>query len=234
MKGELSNIIKSAIKSISIIYLLLSFCFFILANVLHFIHDNNWKKNRNNLFPVLYKKTINLGELHIPVYTILFVIAVVLILYELTKRLHPVSSTDKGMIFGLQLEGETRKSIQDEWDKECSFIELNEVNVADAVTIKKNEPIFYTYKTFNCFHDISYMEYLESDLSIKTKLGAIELLNPNNFHVWINERVYHTAALMVNMAENLILRYEGHFSNTSSVIPLLAFNSLLLLCFSIA
>lgn len=171
------------------------------------MHETSWKSNASSFLAVLYKKVINLGQLYIPCVTIIFVITVVLILYELTKRLHPVSSIDKGMIFGLQLEGDSRKIVNDEWNNECSFIEITEVNVADSANIKKNAPIYYTFKSFNCFHDISYFEYLESALHSHTKLGAIELLDESNLQVWINEHVYHSAPLMINLAENIILRY---------------------------
>lgn len=173
---------------------------------MRFLNETGWKSNTSSFLPVLYKKVINLRQLFIPCVTILFVVTVVLILYELTKRLHPVSSIDKGMIFGLQLEGDSRKMINDEWNKECSFLEITEVNVADSANIEMDAPIYYTYKTFNCFHDISYFEYLEGAIRSSTRLGAIELLEENNLQVWINEHVYHSAPLLINLAENMILR----------------------------
>lgn len=184
-----------------------------IGNVMRFIHESSsWKSSGTSFLAVLYKKIVSLSQLNIPCITIGFVVLVVLILYELTKRLHPVSSIDKGMIFGLQMEGDSRALIHREWRNECSFIEVNEVNVADSANIKKDAPIYYTFKKFNCFHDISYLEYLESDFVSKARLGAVELLDQNNFQVWINEYVYHSAPLMVNLAENLIIRYTINYN----------------------
>ncbi|XP_067641824.1 ATP-binding cassette sub-family A member 17 [Eurosta solidaginis] len=58
--------------------------------------------------------------------------------------------------------------------------------------------------SFGCVN-MTYEEYLRGSKNVKNKFGAVQINDDNNYELWINQRIFHSAPLVLNLMHNLYL-----------------------------
>lgn len=153
---------------------------------------------------MLYKKMIHQAPNIIPIIMIFAVFLLIVLINEMTKRIHVPSTVNDGIHLGLPQNASSR-GLLDQFGN-CSFVEIVETLPAQQQTKLNNKPKYFLFKQFECGQK-SYQQNILHDPGIYDKLGAVEFKKQGRLMIlWINERIFHTAVLSLNLAHNLILR----------------------------
>ncbi|XP_061396881.1 phospholipid-transporting ATPase ABCA3-like [Musca vetustissima] len=164
---------------------------------------------------MLYKKMIHQAPNIIPIIMIFVVFLLILLINEMTKLLRIPSTQNEGIHLGLPRNA-TERDFLSQFDN-CSFVEVAEIQTADYQLKLNNKPKYFLFKRFECGQG-PYQEDLLSDTGIYDKFGAVEYQGPSrqDMVLWINEKIFHTAAISLNLAHNLIL--SNIFPNRSDIL----------------
>ncbi|XP_075157087.1 phospholipid-transporting ATPase ABCA3 [Haematobia irritans] len=175
------------------------------------VNDKNFKIpkrgkldiNRQQINAMLFKKMIHQAPNVIPIVMIFGVFLLILFINEMTKRIRIPSAHNKGIHLGLSINATSRGLLDD--FRNCSFVEIIETLSAQYQTKLNNKPKLFLFKHFECGKQTYKLDILD-DMGIYDKLGAVEILEKGkHMALWINERIFHTAVLSLNLAHNLIL-----------------------------
>lgn len=171
---------------------------------------------RQQVQAMLYKKMIYQAPNIIPFIMIFVVFLLILLINELTKRINCPSSINEGIQLGIPINSTTRDVLKN--FQECSYVEITETKSAKYRTKLNNKPIYFLFKRFDCGHH-SYKEDISQETGIYDKLGAVEILEGGKQMIlWINERIFHTAALSLNLAHNIILKQVLNIDKKNTII----------------
>lgn len=138
----------------------------------------------------------------IPIVMIFVVFLLILLINEMTKRIPKSDAQNTGVELGFR-RNETTRSLLNNY-KNCNYVQVNEIEPVEYVskTVSKNR--YFIFKKLFCGKE-SYENVTRRDPGIYDKLGAVEMGTDNTMTIWVNERIFHTAAIALNLAHNLIL-----------------------------
>uniref|UniRef100_A0A1I8MJ80 ABC transporter domain-containing protein n=1 Tax=Musca domestica TaxID=7370 RepID=A0A1I8MJ80_MUSDO len=167
---------------------------------------------------LLYKKMIHQAPNLIPIIMIFVVFLLILLINAMTNTIRVPSTQNEGINLGLRRNASKRGQL-DNFRRNCSFIEVAGVQTAEYQLKLNNKPKYFLFENFECGR-VSYQEDVKNDVGIYDKFGAVEWQeHGKQMIVWINEKIFHTAALSLNLAHNVIL--SNAFPNRSDILTTL-------------
>ncbi|XP_073834892.1 phospholipid-transporting ATPase ABCA3 isoform X2 [Musca autumnalis] len=162
------------------------------------------KTTKQQMNAMLYKKMIHQAPNIIPIIMIFVVFLLILLINKMTNLIHIPSTQNEGIHLGLPRNATTRGFIDN--FQNCSFIEVTDVRSAEYQLKLNNKPKYFLFKQFECGQG-AYREDVLHDIGVYDKFAAVEYQEDKSgdMILWINEKIFHSAALSLNLAHNLIL-----------------------------
>uniref|UniRef100_A0A1I8NCP5 ABC transporter domain-containing protein n=1 Tax=Musca domestica TaxID=7370 RepID=A0A1I8NCP5_MUSDO len=140
---------------------------------------------------LFYKKLLYQASNMVPVLAIflsLLVIAVIPEMFKNTKSLNRIEiSLDSG---------EFLKN-----SKNCTYFEISDLSQTQFYW----KPQKLLINSLKCGGTKNYHQQIKPGMNYD-KVGAVEKIDENHLKLWINERIFHSPAVVLNLAENVILR----------------------------
>lgn len=172
-----------------------------VAQVLRFINESPKGLKRQHLYALLYKMMLHQASRLMPVIMFLVVMVLFLLLILFTEVLAPKLQGDVSLNLGLP-DNQDRSEFQKYTS--CRFIEAIRSKFKER---DLNTKYSYTPTRYICGTE-DYATYLRNKTAGDfDTLGAVDYNETtNDFRLWLNMHVFHSAGVTLNMVHNLILK----------------------------
>lgn len=147
---------------------------------------------------LLYKKLLYQAPNVVPLIIMFLALLLILIVHEMSQ--YDASYARIEMGFSPQHGMEILRSRND-----CKYLEISDLDNSNILTFTWTTQK-WLISDLKCGNS-TYREALLSAMSTYNSFGAIEKDGQeSHINLWINERIFHSAALTLNLAHNIILK----------------------------
>ncbi|XP_075156656.1 phospholipid-transporting ATPase ABCA3-like [Haematobia irritans] len=144
---------------------------------------------------LLYKKLLYQAPNVVPVVIIMFALVLICLIYSMSQHLRSIEAID----FGLSPNKNLFIGRND-----CKYFEITSIEEMQRTKFKWI-PQKWIIDHIQCGSSPSYDNVINTDVNVYNKIAAIEKLDTSHMTLWINERIFHSPVLALNLAHKVIL-----------------------------
>lgn len=181
----------------------------------HYLKDGELR--RQQVSAMAFKKVINQAPSFLPLVMIFVVFFLILGIHKMSKVLYVPPKEDIYIELGLRSSAVTVKTLSAGLSSrnvkqlftplvDCSTICLK--RMGDKGSYSRINPRIYNEKSLFCIETTTYKEYISENSNMSYTVGGIEKNDsePITYIAWYNQKIFHSAPVVLNLLHNLILR----------------------------